>query len=86
MIAIFGLFFLVVMLPAQRRQRREQAAMLANIKPGVKIVLNSGILGKVVKAKDGEDEITIQSEDTKFRVLRSSVARVLGEDTPEVKS
>jgi preprotein translocase subunit YajC len=85
MIALFGLFFLVVMLPAQRRQKREQQLMLANIKPGVRILLNSGILGKVVKVKEGEDEITIQSEDSKLRVLRSTVVRVLGDETPETK-
>ena len=87
MIAIFGVFFLVVMLPAQRRQKRDQAAMLANIKPGAKVILNSGIIGRVAKAKEGEDEIVIQSEDTKLRVLRSAVMKVLSEETAaEVKS
>ena len=32
------LFFFVVMWPAQRRAKREQANMLANLKPGVKVV------------------------------------------------
>lgn len=83
LIAMFGLFFLVVMLPAQRRQKREQAAMLANLKAGTKVQLASGILGTIVKAKDGEEDMVIRSEDSKFKVLRSTVVRVLGEESSE---
>jgi preprotein translocase subunit YajC len=79
-LALLLLFFLVVWLPGVRRQKREQQAVLASIKPGVKVVTASGIVGSVVKAKDGEDEITIKSEDTRLRVLRSAIARVLGTD------
>ena len=85
LMAMFVLFFLVVMWPAQRRAKREQQQMFAGIKPGSRIVTSAGIVGKVVKAKDGEDEITMQSEDTKLRVLRSSVLRVLGDEPAESK-
>lgn len=81
-----GVFFVVVMLPAQRRQAREQAAMLANLKLGAKVITSAGIVGTVVKVKDGEDEITVRSEDAKIRLLRSSVVRVLGDDPAEVKA
>jgi preprotein translocase subunit YajC len=74
------LFFFVVMWPAQRRARREQQNMLASLKAGHRVVTSSGIVGKIVKVKDGEEEITVQSEDTKLRVLRSSVVRVLGDE------
>jgi len=81
--AMLGLFFVVVMLPASRRKKREEAAMIASIKPGSKIVTASGIVGNIVTMKDGEDEVTIKSADTKLRVLRTSIARVIGaEETP----
>jgi len=85
LMGLMVLFFFVVMWPAQRRAKREQQQMLAGIKPGSRIVTTAGIVGKVVKAKDGEDEITVQSEDTKLRVLRSSVMRVLGDEPAESK-
>lgn len=85
MIAALMLFFFVIMWPAQRRAKREQAQLLASIKPGTKILTSAGIIGSVVKVKDGEDEITIKSEDTKFRILRSAVVRVLGEEPAESK-
>ena len=81
MIAMFGLFFLVVMLPAQRRQKREAAKLLESIKPGIKVATASGIIGTIVNMKDGSDEVTIRSEDSKLRVLRTAITRVLGEDT-----
>jgi preprotein translocase subunit YajC len=67
------------------RAKREQQNLLAAIKPGTKIVTSAGIVGTVVKVKEGEDEITMKSEDTKLRILRSAVIRVLGEETTESK-
>lgn len=85
MFMILGLFMVtMVWLPA-RRQRREQEAMLAALKPGAKVVTTSGIVGTIIKLKEGEDELTLRSEDTKLRVLRSTVARVLGTDESETK-
>ena len=52
-------------------------------KRGAKVVTNAGIIGTVVGAKDGEEEITIRSEDTKLRILRSAVVRVVGTDETE---
>jgi preprotein translocase subunit YajC len=85
LMGLFLLFWVVVILPQSRRQKREQAQMLAAIKPGTRIVTTAGIVGKVVRVKEGEDEITVQSEDAKLRVLRSSVARVLGDEAAESK-
>ncbi len=79
---LLGLFFLVVMLPAKRRQAKEQAALMASMKPGSKVVTNSGIVARIVTIKDGEDEVVIKSDDTKLRVLRSSIARVISDETP----
>ncbi len=81
LVLMFGLFFLVVMLPAQRRQKRAAAALLAALKQGSRIVTTGGILGTIVRIKDGEDEVVIKSEDARIKILRSTVARVLGEDT-----
>ncbi len=81
-IILLALFFLVVLLPAQRRRKKEEAARMASMKPGAKVILNSGIVGKIVTIKDGEDEIVIKSDDTKLRVLRSAVASVVDETAP----
>jgi preprotein translocase subunit YajC len=86
MFALLGLFFLVVMLPAQRRQKREAAAKLAAMKVGAKIVTTSGIVGRIITMKDGEDEVVIKSDDTKLRILRTAIASATSDDTPATES
>jgi preprotein translocase subunit YajC len=85
LIGMMVLFWIIIILPMSRRQRREQQQMLASISRGKKVVTTSGIIGTVVAVKEGEDEVTIRSEDTRLRVLRSSILRVLGEDTEAAK-
>ncbi len=82
-IAIVVLFWLVVMVPASRREKKQQAAMLAGLKRGMRVVTTSGIIGTVVGVKENEDEITIRSEDSKLKVLKSTVLKVLGSDETE---
>jgi preprotein translocase subunit YajC len=81
--AMVLLFWVVVVLPASRRGKREQEAALAALKRGAKVLTSGGIVGTVVSAKDGEDEIVIRSEDTRLRIKRSVVVQVLGSDEAE---
>lgn len=83
--AMLLLFFLVVILPGMRRQKRDQQQMIANIKRGAKVVTTAGIIGVIVSVKETEDEVTLRSEDAKFKVLKSSIAKVLGQDEAEAK-
>ena len=82
---LLGLFFLVVILPSMRRQKREQAQTLASLKPGVKVVTSGGLVGSIVTAKEGEEFIVLRSAESRVQVLRSSVARVLADDAGEAK-
>ena len=83
MIGLMILFWVVVILPMSRRQKKEQEQQLATLKRGAKVLTNAGIVGVVVSAKDGEDEIVIRSEDSKFRIKRNVVVQVLGADEAE---
>lgn len=79
---LMAVFYFVIILPMTRRRKVEAEQQLANsLVPGTKVLTNSGIVGTIVKAKEGEAEIVIRSEDTKLRILRSTVAQVLGNDT-----
>ena len=88
MLLILGMMFLfiVVMPMMNRRQKREKEQMLAGLKKGAKVVTASGILGTIVSVKDGETELTIRTDDStnsRIRVLKDSVSRVLGTDEKE---
>ncbi len=84
-IMAIGLMFLfiVIMPMMNRRQKREQEAMLASIKRGAKVVTNAGIVGVIVSAKEGEDELVIKSEDTRPRIKRNVIIQVLGTNEAE---
>jgi preprotein translocase subunit YajC len=88
---LFGLMFLVMyvfMILPMRRQRRDQMNMLAALKKNDKVVTQAGILGVVVAIKENEDEVTLKVDDStnsRMRVLKSSIARILpsGEEAKE---
>ncbi|MFO0801387.1 MAG: preprotein translocase subunit YajC [Gemmataceae bacterium] len=82
-VGLMVLFWVVVIIPAGRRQKKEQEKMLAGLKRGSKVLTGSGIVGTVVTLKDGEDEIVIRSEDARLRVKRSAVQAVIGTDDAE---
>ena len=78
MIGVFILFWLVVLMPMSRRQRKEQEKLLASVSRGSKILTTSGIVATVVTIKDGDDEVVVRSEDTKLRIKRTAIQQVLG--------
>jgi preprotein translocase subunit YajC len=82
-IALLGLFFMIVVFPASRRQKKEQEKMIATLKRGAKVLTSGGIVGTIVSAKDGEDEVVIRSEDTRLRIKRNVVVQVVGTDESE---
>jgi preprotein translocase YajC subunit len=84
LLALIGLFFVVFILPKMRQQKREQQELQNNLKPGAKVILSSGIIARVVK--DHEDgELTVSSDDTRLRVLKTSVISAQGDDAAAAK-
>lgn len=81
MLVIMALFFFLIILPAQRRERKQREEIMAKLKKNDEVVTNAGIIGVVTSIKEGADEVTLKSEDTKLRVLRSSIVRILTKDT-----
>jgi preprotein translocase subunit YajC len=83
-LALVMLFIMIVIMPAQsRRAKREQEKLLAGVKRGTKVLTNAGIIGVVVSAKEGEDEVVIRSEDTRLRIKRNVIVQLLGSDEAE---
>lgn len=76
-IGLFFLFWLVVLMPMSRRQKKAEETMRAGLTKGQRVVTSFGLVGTVWSAKDGEDEVVIQSEDAKVRVKRYAVTHVV---------
>lgn len=77
---MFGLFYLIVILPGSK-QRKKMQAMLDNLKVGDRVVLTSGILGTVHNIRDEIIHLRV-ADNVRIEVLKSAVSRV---QTPEDK-
>ena len=73
---MFGIMYLMVILP-QQRQRKKTQAMLSALKTGDKVITGSGIYG-TISGIDGDSVIMkISSEpQVKIRIARAAIAQV----------
>jgi len=79
---MFFLFYLLVLSPERRRQKEIERKRSA-LKKNDRVITSGGIYGTVVNVATDSDEITIRVDDsnnTRLRVLRSSIGVVLGSE------
>jgi preprotein translocase subunit YajC len=81
-ILMFALFFFLIVLPGQRRERKAREELMSKLKKNDEVVTSSGIIGVVINIKD-DGEVTLKSDESRIRVLRSSIARILTKDAPK---
>src|SRR5215831_15535611 len=83
MVAIFAVFYLLLIMPQQRRQKKWQA-MLAQVKPGDKVVTSGGLTGAVMSVKDDAVVLRVPPDNLKIEVARSSIVTLTtAEDHPK---
>ena len=75
LIAVFVIFYLLMIRPQQRRVKEHQASIAA-VKKGDDVVTGGGIRGKVTKVGDDEAEVEIAS-GVKVRVVKSTISQVI---------
>ena len=81
-VAIFVLFYFLLIRPQRREQARRQE-MLSAVKKNDRVITAGGIYGVVTNVHREADEVTIKVDEatnTKLRMTLSSVARVLGDE------
>lgn len=72
MVAIFAIFYLLLIMPQQRRQKKWQA-MLSQVKSGDKVVTSGGITGVILSVKDDSVVLRVPPDNIKLEVARSSI-------------
>src|SRR6185295_20082242 len=72
---IFGIFYILMIRPQQRRVKEHQAAINA-VKKGDEVITAGGIRGRVTKVNDDEAEVEI-AQGVKIRVIKSTISNVL---------
>jgi preprotein translocase subunit YajC len=88
-IAIFALFYFMILVP-QRKRQQETQAMLEALKPNDKVVTSGGLIGVITQVRDDSPR-TVQlriceTPAVRIDVLRSSIANIHRESTGEKKA
>tara|TARA_Y100000816_G_scaffold287453_1_gene270206 strand:- start:820 stop:1095 length:276 start_codon:yes stop_codon:yes gene_type:complete len=69
---LVGFFFLMIF-PQMRRQKKEKK-FLSELKVGSRVVTKSGLHGKIVEIKEGNDSCVIQTMAGKIRYEVSAIS------------
>ncbi len=82
LILIFAIMYFLLIRPQQKKVKEHQT-MVANLRRGDQVVTQGGLIGKVTKVKDGENELEVElAKDMKVRVVQSTIATVLNKTEP----
>jgi len=74
LILMFGVFYILVFRPQQRRVKEHQATIAA-VKKGDDVITAGGIRGRVTKVTDEDAEIEI-AQGVRVRVIKSTLTQV----------
>src|SRR5579884_3274943 len=77
LLVIMVIFYVLLILPAQRRQKKTQS-MLGALKTGDKVITNGGIYGTIVGMEDDALQLRI-ADQVKIKVARNAIAGVQSE-------
>ena len=76
------IFYFLVIRPNQQRDKARRE-LISAVRRGDTVVLSNGFIGKVVKAKDGDNELEVElNEQMRVRITRGAVAEVRGKGEP----
>src|SRR5438874_6074965 len=75
LIFIFAIFYFLLILPQQRRQKKWQQ-MLGELKTGDKVVTSGGLRGTVIALRDDFLHLRVPPDNLRLEVTRSSVVSV----------
>jgi preprotein translocase subunit YajC len=81
---MIGVFYFLLILPQQRRQKKWQA-MLDSIKTGDKVVTTGGLRGTVIALKEDCIHLRVPPDNLRLEVTKASVSQLTTADE-EVKT
>ncbi len=76
LLLIFVVFFLFIILPQQRRARRERVFQ-SNLKKGDKVITKSGIHGKLFDVVEKDTTVILETMAGKIKIEKSAISTEL---------
>ena len=80
LILVFGIFYLLVFRPQQKRMK-EHKAMIDAVKRGDTVVTTGGIIGKVLRVAENEIRLEV-ADGVQIRIVKGSISEVKGKGEP----
>jgi preprotein translocase subunit YajC len=77
LVLIFGIFYFLLIMPQQRKQKKWQA-MLGGLKTGDRVTTSGGLRGTIIALRDDTVHLRVPPDNLRLEVLRSSVVSVAG--------
>jgi len=84
LILIFGIMYLLLIRP-QQRKLKEHKAMVEALRKGDQIITQGGLIGKVTRVGEGEEIDVEIAQGVKIKMIRGSVASVTSKTEPASK-
>src|SRR5207344_1060762 len=79
LIFIFAIFYFLLIMPQQRRQKKWQA-MLDQLKTGDKVTTSGGLRGTIIALKDDAVHLRVPPDNLRVEVTKASVVHVTTAD------
>lgn len=79
MLLIFGVFYLLLILPQQRRQKKWQQ-MIHDLKTGDRVTTGGGIRGIIIAVKEDALHLRVPPDNLRLEVAKSAVVSVSRDD------
>ena len=76
LVAIFAIFYVMLILPQQKRQKKWQQ-MLSALKNGDRVVTSGGIRGTVISIKEDAIQLRVPPDNLRIEVARSAVTALV---------
>ena len=82
LILIFAIMYFLLIRPQQQKLKKHQE-MVAALRRGDQVVTQGGLIGKVTRVKEGENEAEVElAEGVQLRVVQSTIVEVLNKTEP----
>jgi len=82
LILIFAIMYFLMIRP-QQKKAKEHRAMVEALRRGDQVITQGGVIGKVSRVKEGENEVEVEiAEGVKVRIVKSTIVQVLNKTEP----
>ena len=82
LLVVFGLIFYFFVIRPQSKRQKEQRDLLSNLAKGDEIMTNGGLIGKITKvSNDNENIIIALNDSTEVMITRNFVVATLQKGT-----